>query len=177
VPVDVIQVDGWTDRPAQRTTFYFDAQSYLLRGFDAVSSDPSYPTPAWQARLSSFAAMPAVSVPAQTFALHAPPTAHIEVRSPDLSVFATTCHNSADAERAVKTGKQSLLAACQATAPTITVDSLVAALIAPFQSVLNGALAAGQITAPQEATAIAAQQQWLRAYITSPGGGTANSRQ
>src|SRR5436305_897033 len=68
--VAVIEVDGWTDRPAQRTTFYFDAQSYVLRGFDAVSRDPSYPTPSWQVRLSSYATMPAAAVPLRTFTLN-----------------------------------------------------------------------------------------------------------
>jgi hypothetical protein len=33
VPVDVLQVTGWVNRPAQETTFYLDRQSFLLRGF------------------------------------------------------------------------------------------------------------------------------------------------
>jgi hypothetical protein len=174
VRVDVLQVDGWTDRPAQRTTFYFDAQSYLLRGFDAVSNDPSYPTAAWQARLSSYATAPAVSVPAQTFTLNAPATARIYVRFPDLSVFAPACHSSANVKDILKTGQQSLLAACQATAPAVTRANLVDAFLAPTRRALDAAAAAGQITAAQEAGGLAQQQAWLNTFVTSTGGVSSN---
>src|SRR5262249_26529649 len=77
--VDVVEVDGWVQGPAQRTVFYFDAQSYVLRGFDATSLDPSYPMPSWQARFSAATTMAASAVPPQTFALAAPATAMVRL--------------------------------------------------------------------------------------------------
>lgn len=171
VQVDVIQVEGWTDRPAQRTTFYFDAQSYLLRGFDAVSDDPSYPTPAWQARLSAYAGMPAASVPARTFSLDAPATARVYAGSPDLGIFAAACHSASNPKDILKAGQESLLDACRATAPTVTQADLVAAFLAPTRAALDAAAAAGQITAAQAADGLARQQAWLATFVSSPGGG------
>jgi hypothetical protein len=173
---DVIEVDGWTNRPAQRTTFYVDAQSYQLLGFDANSLDPSYPMPAWQARLSGYATMPAASVPPHTFTLDAPATAQLHV--PDLgdpttfqrfqSAFAATCHGGADLnlKRLLVSG-QTLLAACQATAPGVTQSDLVAALAAPTKASLDAAVATGQITPAQAATGLATWQGWLSTFVTT----------
>jgi hypothetical protein len=173
--VDVIEVDGWTDRPAQRTTFYFDAQSYLLRGFDAVSRDPSYPTPSWQIRLSSYATMPAAIVLPHTFTLNAPTTARVVLANlahPNAfktlqTAFAATCHSSANIKQLLGSG-QSLLAACRATAPDVTASGLVAALAAPDKAALDAAVAAGQITPAQEAGSLAALQAQLTTLITAP---------
>jgi hypothetical protein len=168
-------VNGWTDRPGQRTTFYFDAQSGILRGFDAVGIDPSYPMPSWQVRLESYTPVAAAAVPGGTFALNAPADARIVAPDPDMYIFASVCHLtlSSNLKHILGGGTQSPLAACQATAPTVTADSLVAALIAPFRTMLNGAVAAGQVTTGQEVVALAAQQQWLRTFVTTPGGGLA----
>jgi hypothetical protein len=169
--VDVIEVDGWTDRPAQRTTFYFDAQSYLLRGFDAVSRDPSYPTPSWQARLNRYTTMPATAVPPHTFTLNAPATARVvlpDLAHPDAfktlqTAFAATCHSSANIKQVLGSG-QSLLAACRVTAPGVTQADLVAALAAPDKA----ALAAGQITPAQETAGLAALHAQLTTLVTAP---------
>lgn len=177
--VDVIEVDGWINRPAQRTIFYFDAQSYALRGFDASSLDPSYAMPTWQARLLSATSLPAAAVPPGTFTLNAPATA--QVARPDLgdpaafqtllAAYASACHSGADTNlKALLRYSQSLLAACQASAPGMTEDNLVAALAAPGQASLDAAVAAGQLTPAQSAASLAALQAWLSTWLATPGG-------
>jgi hypothetical protein len=175
--VDVVQVNGWTDAPGMRTTFYFDAESFMLRGFDAVSIDPSYAAPSWQVRLASYATVAAAAVPPHTFTLNAPADARVEPFRLDpatiVPAFAGACHNPLDVgrlEQILQARRQSLLAACQATAPAVSRDALVTALLAPSKDALDGALAAGQITPAQEAAALTVQQQWLTAFATTPGG-------
>jgi hypothetical protein len=116
--VEAIQVDGWRDAPGLRTTFYFDAHTFLLRGFDAGSRDPTYPTASWQVRLGSYATVAAGSVPPRTFTLRAP--ADAQVASPILdsaafaSTFTTVCHRAFDVSRLLQirqVRRQSLLAA------------------------------------------------------------------
>jgi hypothetical protein len=172
--VDVVQVDGWTDAPAMRTTFYFDAQSFLLRGFDAASIDLSYPTPSWQVRLTGYRTVAASAIPSRTFMLDAPAEAQVEVPRPDLSVVATVCHSTADFQKILQAGTQSLLAACRATAPSVSRDDLVAALMAANTAKLAAATAAGQITTAQEAAGLASQRQSLDTFVTIPGGGGVN---
>jgi hypothetical protein len=175
----VIEVDGWTNRPAQRTVFYFDAQSYVLRGFDASSLDPSYAMPAWQVRLTGYSIMPAASVPAATFTLNAPATAQVHL--PDFgdaavfttftTAYATACHGGADLNlKVLMRAGQSLLAACQAAVPGTTQDALVAALAAPEQATLDAAVASGQISAVQETNSLATLRAWLTTWLTTPGG-------
>jgi hypothetical protein len=180
--VDVIQVNGWTTAPGMRTTFYFDAQSYQLRGFDAVSFDPSYPTPSWQARLGSYAVMPASAVSPNTFTLNAPADARIE--SPIIepaafaSAFDSVCHdtlNITQLKQILNARSQSLFAACQSTAPAVTADALVAALIAPYQSALEAAVTAVGVTETQVSAALAAQRLRLGAMISTPGGGAGSN--
>jgi hypothetical protein len=177
VTVDVLQVTGWADAPAMRTTFYFDARSFVLRGFDAASRDPSYPTASWQVWLRSYATLAAAAVPAHTFSLNAPADARIEAPRLDpavfVSAFAGECHGTGDVnqlEQILQAKAQSLLAACLSTAPTVSGPDLVAALIAPFKAALGDAVTASQITAVQGSAALAAQQQWLAAFVTTPGG-------
>jgi hypothetical protein len=172
--VDVIEVDGWTERPAQRTTLYFDAQTYVLRGFDTSSLDASYPTPSWQARLSSYENMAATAVPPHTFALDAPSTATIhplDLGGPEFSTFtaaiATTCHSAVNPKELLRSG-QSLLAGCQVTAPGVTAPDLVAALAAPQKAVLDVASSAGVLTSAQAADYLTGLQAQLTTWITSP---------
>jgi hypothetical protein len=179
--VDVIEVDGWNNRPAQRTLFYFDSASYVLRGFDAASDDSGYSMPSWQARLTGYSVVPVASVPAGTFSLSAPASAQVKLNDlGDQSVanalnaaFTAACHTGAGSsfKQALAPG-QTPLAACQVTASSMTRDELVAALLAPGKAILDGAAAAGQITAGQEAASLATYQAWLAAFVTSPGGVT-----
>lgn len=86
------------------------------------------------------------------------------------TVFAATCHSAADVKDILKGGAQSLLAACQVSAPGVTADELVAALLAPDQPILAQAVADGQITAAQQASSLAALQTRLMAFVSTPGG-------
>ena len=168
--VDVVQVDGGPDRPALRTTLYFDARTYLLRGFDAAGIDSSYPIPTWQARLRNETAMPASSVPPQTFTLNAPATARVDLPAPDFAGFGTafeaTCHSTLNLKAAMGSG-QTPLAACRQTNPGVTETQLVEALVAPTRHDLEAALAAGQISATQEATALHDLQIQVAAIVTT----------
>jgi hypothetical protein len=177
IGVEVIAVNGWTDAPGMRTTFYFDAGSFLLRGFDAVSIDPTYPTPSWQVRLASYATVAATAVPPHTFILNAPADARVEPFRLDpatfVPAFATACHSTLGVqqlEQILAAKRQTLLGACQASAATVTRDELVAALLTPGKDALDAAVAAGQITPALAITALSVQQQWLAAFVTSPGG-------
>jgi hypothetical protein len=181
VAVDPVEVDGWNDRPGQRTVFYFDSTSYLLRGFDAASQYPSYPTPSWQVRLTGYTTMPAAAVPAGTFTLNAPASA--QVRLPDLgdpaaskilgAALTGACRgiNTVNLKGLLRSG-QTMLAACQAAAPGVTQAGLVDALAAPYQALIQDAATAGQVTPAQAADGVAALRAWLTAMISSTGGQT-----
>jgi hypothetical protein len=175
--MDVIQVDGWSAAPGLRTTFFFDTHSYLLRGFDAGSFDPAYPTASWQVRLRSYTTIMVAAVPPRTFTLNAP--ADAQVAPPVLDpaalapVVATMCHRPfkvAQLQQVRQERRQSLLAACRATAPATSRAELVAALNAPYRATLDAAVAAGQITPAQAQAALAAQQRWLSVFVSTPGG-------
>ncbi|HVA88234.1 MAG TPA: hypothetical protein VNL71_00185 [Chloroflexota bacterium] len=163
--VDVIIVDGWMGRPAQRTTFYFDAQTYALRGFDAVSADPSYPTASWKARLSSEDTVAAAAVPARTFTLNAPVTARVVAPAPNLGALARTCHGAVNVRMLLATETRSVLAACQITAPGMTEVGLVDALDAQGAAALATAEATGQITGTQAANGLAALRTRATALV------------
>ena len=175
--VDVVEVDGWTQAPAQRTVFYFDAQSYVLRGFDATGLDPSYPMPSWQARFSAATTMAASAVPPQTFALAAPATARVALDLGGPAFGTAPCHFSATAKESLRSG-HSLLSVCQATAPGVTAAALVAALAAPDKATLDAAVAAGVLTPAQAAVYLGQVQDQLTAYVTastSPSAASATS--
>jgi hypothetical protein len=169
-------------RGTTRATFYFDAQSYLLRGFDVLDEAGR----AWQARLSAADSMAIAAVPAGTFLLNAPASARVVpphpvpgsnaemlMDPPTFSAFAAACGRPATEEEmfrlkhALAEGK-SLLAACQRTAGHWTAAGLVAALVAPNKATLDAAVAAGQITPEQEAASLAALQTHLTIWVTAP---------
>jgi hypothetical protein len=166
----VIQVTGWVNRPAQQTTFYFDRQSFLLRGFRITSTDPAVHSGTWQAWLTTDQTLAAPAVPANTFRLDAPAGARVEPRGLTLATIASACHAPAMTKSQLQASHQTPLAICQTTAPGMTADALLAALSAPAQTQLDAVQAAGQITPAQEADSLA----WLRAalarWIASPGG-------
>jgi hypothetical protein len=179
IEVDVLEVDGWADAPAMRTIFYFDGHSFLLRGFDAESISPSYPTPSWQVRLTSYTTMAAAAAPDNVFMLNAPADARVEPPRFDLAEFApsfqSTCHSSlgvAQLAHILQAKQQTLLAACRSTAPTASSDDLVGAGIAQYKVTLANAAATIQITPAQVTTALATQQHWLATLIGTPGGGS-----
>jgi hypothetical protein len=168
--VDVIQVTGWANRPAEQSTFYFDRQSFLLRGFRLASTDPSYPSATWQAWLATNDTLAASAVPANTFTLVAPANAQVALNGLSLATLESACHTPAMTKAQLQASHQTPLALCQTTAPGMTADALVAALIAPAQPQLDAAQAAGQITPTQEANSLALWRAQLSRWITSPFG-------
>jgi hypothetical protein len=173
--VDVVQVDGGPNRPALRTTLYFDAKTYVLRGFDATATDASYPIPSWQARLASETTMPASSAPTTTFTLGAPDDARVALPAPDFASFGTafeaTCRSTLTLKEAIGSGRTPL-DACRQTNPGVTETQLVDALVAPMRRDLETALAAGQLSATQEATALQDLQTQMQTLVTSVRSGT-----
>ena len=157
-------------------TFYFNTQSYILEGADWVQSGRS-----WQARLdpASYQTMALSAAPPSTFTLNAPPTAHVITLAPPestpkssvpdriLSALAAACNTTPGAIMpAVQAGNKSMLAICQETAPGMTVDRLVAALMAPFKAELDANVAAGAVTPAQEADDLARLQMKLTHLVT-----------
>jgi hypothetical protein len=170
--VDVVQVDGGPNAPALRTTLYFDAQTYLLRGFDAVGTDPSYAMPSWRARLTSEESMPVSSAPADVFKLNAP-AARVELPAVVYftsfdATFQSECHTSLSFKQAIVSGRTPL-AVCQETNPSVTESELVDALASAVDSDLQVALNAGQITSAQESAALQDLKAQIAAMVTSSG--------
>jgi hypothetical protein len=169
-------------RRTTHATFYFDAHSYLLRGFDVIDEAGR----AWRARLSAEGSVALATVPAGTFRLNAPATARIVPPHPvpgsdakilmdgaTFTAFAAACGRHATEEEIFRlkhalADGQSLLAACQRTAANVTAAGLVAALVAPNKVALDAAAAAGQITSAQEAASLAALRAHLTSWVTAP---------
>jgi hypothetical protein len=176
VPVEVVQADGVLDRPALRLTLYFDAQTHVLRGFDAASDDPSYPTPSWQVRLQSQTTMPASSVPPGAFALDLPAGTRVEERlrgalPPACGGITVGADRGSSPSRSAKPVTVSPLAVCQQHDPSLTADQLAAALAQEPDAQLQQAVAAGILSA-QEASAarLMLQSQLARLVTGQPAG-------
>jgi hypothetical protein len=162
VTVDAVEVDGWPNGGSPRTTFCFDADSHLLRGFDAVNTDPSDNAPSFRVRLSGHETMAVASLPEGAFRLNAPEDAVVEPTSPSGDALARLCPDFSN--QALAQG-ESLLQICQSTNPGLTEEELVAALLAPAKSLLDAAVAAGQIAAAQAAAGLAAQRSQLDKFV------------
>jgi hypothetical protein len=158
--VDVLSVDGAFDRPALHADIYFDAQTHELRGFDAATTT-SYPAPSWHVRLVTSHVVDTASLPADTFLLDAPASARVALAPPDKGALARVC-----GQIAKPAPGGSLLEQCQANAPGVTADELVAALGAPMRSELASAVAAGQLAQAQAQAAAADADARLRQLIT-----------
>ena len=78
-----------------------------------------------------------------------------------------TCHSTVTAKSLLRSG-QSLLAACQATAPGVTAANLVAALAASDKAALDAAVAAGVLTPAQAASYLSQVQNQLTTWVTAP---------
>jgi hypothetical protein len=170
--VDPVQINGGPTAPGMRTILYYDAHSYVLRGFDATVTDPSYSAPSWQARLVSEQAVAASAVPTGTFLLNAPAGA-VVMPEPGkralFAAFAAACHTSTDL-KSLLAAHGSVLAACQAGNPGMTDSGLIAALSVPEIAQMDAAVAAGQITPVQEASGRATVQQQIAAFLNGIGG-------
>jgi hypothetical protein len=168
-------------------TFYFNAQSYILEGMDWTSDGK----PA-QARLdpASYQTMPLSAVPPQAFTLTAPPNARVDTISPSadqakggavhvklsgddpiVTAAAAACHTTKSAfQAAVQAGDKSMLAICQETAPSMTAEQLVTALLVPVKASLDAEVAAGALTRTQEADELAGVQRKLLMMVTAQPG-------
>jgi hypothetical protein len=161
-------------------TYYFNTQSYILEGVDWTQNGR-----AWHARLeaSSYHTMSLSAVPAHTFSLNAPATAKVvHETSPQsttkdpadddiVRTAATACHTTAQAfSSALQAGDRSMLSICQETAPGMTAQELVTALLVPLRSSLDAQVASGALTPAQEADELArAQGKLLPMVTTQPG--------
>jgi hypothetical protein len=163
--VDAIGVDGAFGFPAMRATFYFDAGTHALRGFDAASNDPSYPTPSWTVRLASSQVMAAASVPAGTFLLNAPADARVQPPVPDKQALLRLLPGL----KVQKPG-MGILQAIQAAHPGMSEDAVIAALFGSSRGGLDAAVAAGQITAAQAASAVQLERMQITVPVAPLGG-------
>ncbi len=164
VPVNVVQADGVLGRPALRVTLYFDAQTDLLRGFDAASIDPSYPAPSWQVRLQSATTMAAGSAPAGTFSLQLPAGTSHSVLRPQELMLPSECGSP---KPAIATG--SLLAVCQTNDPGLTAQQLASALSQPSVAELRQAVTDGVLSAMQASTIQAQLEAQFVHTVTTTG--------
>lgn len=164
--VDVLQVGSGADA----STFYFDTQSYVLRGVDWTQGGVS-----WQARLARYATVPLSSVPGNAFTLNAPANAHMDKPATGagddfLGWMATTCHST---PQAILEDMRAHLDStgvdiCRDTNPTITADELATALSAAPKAYFARELAAGQITAQQAREYSTNATTKMRFFVASP---------
>lgn len=64
------------------------------------------------------------------------------------------------------------MAVCQDTAPRMTAQQLVSALLVPLKAALDAQVASGTLTRTQEADQLAGAQQKLQVMVTTPPGNT-----
>ncbi len=167
--------------PTGTQRYYFDTASYVLEGADWSENGI-----AWHARLApgGYALLQLSAVPATTFTLNAPTGARTVVLSTpekgakgaandDVFVAAAAaCGTTPDAlVSATQSGTTSILAACQKTAPGMTLDQLVTAVVATFKSTFDAQVTSGQLTAADEATEL----NTLRTKLAMALGGTPGS--
>jgi hypothetical protein len=87
-----------------------------------------------------------------------------------MPALATACATTPQAFAAAMvghTGSRSLLTVCQQTNPSISADRLVAALLAPVQSALDGLIRSGAINSAQESDDLANVRAQLAHLVTA----------
>jgi outer membrane lipoprotein-sorting protein len=185
VSVYAVTIGRTGSKTSETETLYFDTRYYILDGADWVQAGQS-----WQARLdpASYRTMTLAAVPSHTFDLNTPANARTVTLAPTaaptksggadplITAAAAACHSTAQAfAAAVQAGDKSMLAICQETAPGMTAQQLVAALVASFKSSLDAQVASGTLTSAQEADQLAGLQTKLLPTVTgqpgtNPGG-------
>jgi hypothetical protein len=164
--VDPIQVDGWPDGNAARTTpqttLYFDAGTHLLRGFDIRGNDSSPNSPVWHVRLAKLTEGPRLSAPRAAFALGAPDSAYVAPLPPDMRALVRLCQGQ---PKLLLMRGRTLLSACRAGNPAVSADTLVAALVGSAGQDLADAVAVGAITPAQARAALQAQRTQIRYLV------------
>jgi hypothetical protein len=88
--------------------------------------------------------------------------------SVDMQTLLMVCHLQPPALDAGAAAGQTILAMCQAKNPGLTQAELVAALMAPFKVKLDAAVAAGRMTAGDEADALASAQKKITEWVVGP---------
>jgi hypothetical protein len=175
--IDGVSVYALTLDDGSNQILYFNTQSYILEGADWVQAGRS-----WQARLdpASHQTMALAAVPPHAFTLTAPANAHVVTLSPPaapaklkdglvISAAAVACHTTIPAfQAAMQAGAKSMLAICQETAPSMTAQQLVTALLVPFRAPLDAQVASGTLTRTQEADELAGLQRNLLGLVTAP---------
>jgi hypothetical protein len=161
--VDVVEVDALPDRPALQLLLYYDVSSHLLRGFDATSTDPGYPTATWHAALTGSETIAAAAAPAGTFALSAPAGAAVEPPRPTKQDLFAACGPSIARAAGV-----SVVDACQAANPGLTRAQTLERLTATANVQLQAAVSAHVISDSQAAAALAADAAQFEQATLSP---------
>jgi hypothetical protein len=77
----------------------------------------------------------------------------------------------------MQAGDKSMLAVCQETAPSMTAQQLVSALLVPLKASLDAQVASGALTPTQEADQLAGAQQKLLVMVTTQPGSTPAGKQ
>jgi hypothetical protein len=134
-----------------------------------------------QARLdpASYQTMALPAVPPHAFILTAPADARVVMPStsgaqakrvgddPITTAAAAACHTTIPAfQAALQAGDKSMLAICQETAPSMTAQQLVTALLVPLKASLDAQVASGALTQTQEADQLAGAQRKLLVGVT-----------
>ncbi len=165
VPVQAVQTDS-----DGGMTFYFDAQTYVLRGAQGGRQR------IWLAQSET---RTTTTLPPDAFAFSPPEGARVvkEDTSHDSNApgfrlsreqLASICHLTPAALDAASVADKTPLAACQQGDPTMTADQLVAALLAHYQGKLDEAVAAGNLTAAQASENLANLRIKLNQWATMP---------
>lgn len=93
----------------------------------------------------------------------------VNIKATLFSAVAAACNTSMDAlSAALAPGGKSILQVCQATNPSVTLDSLATAVTAAIKAQLAAAVSAGQMTTAQESTMLAKLGQGIDTWLTTP---------
>jgi hypothetical protein len=152
-------------------TFYFDAQTYVLRGAEGGHQR------IW---LPSNETHTAADVPAAAFAFNPPAGAAVAKGVPAADFangfrvsqreLASACHLTLDTLDAAAGADKTPLAACQQGDPTMTAGNLVDAILSPYQAKLNAGVGVGNIKAVDASQNLANLRTKLSQWATMPFG-------
>lgn len=165
-PVYVVQMQD----NGETTIFYFDAQTYVLRG---------YVTTQTRAHLTQEEIVPAAQVKSDAFDFNPPVFAREVTNGPfdsqystDLSisqgVFVSACHLTGAEQYVAAARGKTPLALCQEQDPTVTEDALVGTLMSPMKEKFDAVVKAGNMTLAQETESLKNLQTKLREWMNSP---------
>lgn len=164
VTVDAVRADGWPNGDAIRTTFYFDADTHLLRGFDSQGVNASSNSPVWHVRLVRQSEGPRDAAPKDVFALSAPPSAQVQPPPPAMAALMQLCRSEL---KPLLSRGETLTDACRAANSGVSQDALMRALVGSARQDLAAAVAARAITPSQARAALQAQRTQIITTISA----------